>query len=90
MAFATDHCRMDEDLLKARVVLDDLNSLAGPKHDEQHFAGRTRVLLAVFWPAVAALARRIEGERVEQIVVSAMAGRLDATRPLARKAKASR
>jgi hypothetical protein len=73
-------------------VLDDLNSLAGRKYDEQVFAERTRTLLAIFWPAVEAVAAaliehgRVEGERVEQILVSAMADRFDEMRPLARKA----
>ena len=92
LAYALDHCDMDEDMLRARVVLDDLNALARcSKYDEQHFAGRTRVLLALFWPAVEAVAAaliehgRVEGEAVEQIVIEAMADRVDALRPLARK-----
>ena len=43
LAYAMDHCCMDEDMTRARAVLDDLNSLAGRKYDEQHFAGRARV-----------------------------------------------
>ena len=95
LKFAMDHCEMDADLTRARVVLADLNSL-GRKYDEQFFAKRTRTLLVMVWPSVEALAMElldkgvVEGARVEEIVISAMQREYEAARPLASRAGRSR
>ena len=87
---------MGVDLTKAEEVLRDIFRLTGYRVGPQHYADRTLDTLTEHWPAVEAMAMalldqgRIEGERVEQIVVEAMADRFDAMRPLARKTKASR
>ena len=74
LRFATNHCSVDDDLTKARIVLADLFRLTGIHRHPEHFVERTMVLLEEHWPAVEALAsaliehRRIEGDRIERII----------------------
>jgi hypothetical protein len=78
LRFATLNCSIEADLGQAAAVLADLRRLTGRHYDEQHFAERALALLPAHWPAVEALAsalvedRRIEGERVEQIIDHSM------------------
>ncbi len=80
----------------AKFALGDLRRLTGYPFEPRDFVGRALDMLTEHWPAVEAVAMalldqgRVEGERVEEIVVEAMADRFDAMRPLARKTKASR
>ena len=74
LRFAEAYCEVDADMEQARAVLGDLRRLTGYRFEARDFAGRTLEMLEAHWPAVEALAaalienRRIEGERVEQII----------------------
>ena len=65
---------MGVDLTKAEEVCRDIFRLTGYRVGPQHYADRTLRMLLEHWPAVTALAtelvddRRIEGERVQQII----------------------
>ena len=72
LSFAEATCCIDADLEQSREG--DLRRPTGVRYDVQPFAERALVLLLAHWRAVEALAsalvedRRIEGERVEQII----------------------
>ena len=97
LAFARAHCCMDVDLEMGEVCAWRSQAAdAGYPFEPRDFVGRALDMLTEHWPEVEAVAMalldqgRVEGERVEEIVVEAMADRFDAMRPLARKTKASR
>jgi len=73
-------CAVDGDLQRVADVFGDLRRLTGYDLYPQHFADRTAEMLLTHWCAVEALAaalvdeRRMEGRRVERIVVEAIEG----------------
>ena len=73
-AFAEERCGVDGDLERANDVLDDMRTLTGFRFYAHEFAEGVVAMLLDNWSAVWALAteliatRRIEGERVLQII----------------------
>ena len=74
LAFAMRHCDMDGDLQRAADVLAELRRLTGYLFEPRDFVDRSLTMMLEHWLAVTALAtelvddRRIEGDRVEQII----------------------